>query len=135
MKSATLRFDDAGTWIASSFVFATARDFARFGTLYLRDGVWEGGRVLPMGWVDYARTETPASSGWYGAHWWRSLDGSGRFHASGYRGQYIVVDPARDLVLVRLGGSEPEQRPNVKRLLLEVVESFPPTGVVSQSAS
>jgi CubicO group peptidase (beta-lactamase class C family) len=125
MSTATLRFDAAGTWIGSSFVFATARDFARFGYLYLRDGVWEGERVLPEGWAQYARTPTPASSGWYGAHWWLSLDGSGRFHASGYRGQYIIVDPARDLVLVRLGGSTPEQRVAVMNFLREAVECFP----------
>jgi CubicO group peptidase (beta-lactamase class C family) len=125
MRSATPRFDDAGTWIASSFVFATPRDFARFGYLYLRDGVWEGERLLPAGWVDHARTPTPASQGWYGAHWWLALDGSGRFHASGYRGQYTVVDPARDLVVVRLGDSTPEQRADVKRTLRELVESFP----------
>ncbi len=125
MHSATLRFDPARTWIGSSFVFATARDFARFGYLYLRDGCWEGERLLPAGWVDYARTPTPASHGEYGAHWWLAQDGSGRFHASGYRGQYIVVDPARDLVVVRLGESTPEQRVNVLKFMREVVESFP----------
>ncbi len=125
MRSATARFDEAGTWIGSSFVFATARDFARFGYLYLRDGIWEDERMLPEGWVDYARTATPASGGEYGAHWWLALDGSGRFHASGYRGQYIVVDPARDLVVVRLGASVPEQRVHLLGFMRDVVESFP----------
>jgi CubicO group peptidase (beta-lactamase class C family) len=125
MTSAKPRFDTAGTFIGSSFVFATARDFARFGLLYLRDGIWEGERVLPPGWVDHARTPTPASKGEYGAHWWLALDGSGRFSANGYRGQYILCDPARDLVVVRLGGSTPEQRGHVARNLLEIVESFP----------
>ncbi len=125
MQTATLRFDPAETWIGSSFVFATARDFARLGYLYLRDGVWGGERLLPQGWVDYARTPTPASGGEYGAHWWLAQDGSGRFHASGYRGQYIVVDPARDLVVVRLGESTPEQRASVLTFMRDVVESFP----------
>jgi CubicO group peptidase (beta-lactamase class C family) len=125
MQTATLRFDPAETWIASSFLFATARDFARFGYLYLRDGIWGDERLLPEGWVDYARTETPASGGEYGAHWWLAQDGSGRFNASGYRGQYIVVDPARDLVVVRLGESTPEQRANVLTFMRDVVESFP----------
>lgn len=125
MTSAKPRFDTAGTFIGSSFVFATARDFARFGLLYLRDGIWEGERVLPPGWVDHARTPTPASQGEYGAHWWLALDGSGRFSANGYRGQYILCDPARDLVVVRLGGSTPEQRVNVVENLREIVESFP----------
>ena len=56
MASADPEFDEAGTWVASSYVRATARDFARFGLLYLRDGMWDGVRLLPPGWVDYART-------------------------------------------------------------------------------
>jgi len=58
MTSATPRLDEAGTFIGSSFLFATARDFARFGQLYLQDGVWAGRRLLPEGWVQYARTPT-----------------------------------------------------------------------------
>jgi CubicO group peptidase (beta-lactamase class C family) len=125
MKSAAPRFDAAGTFIASSFVFATARDFARFGLLYLRDGIWDGARVLPPGWVDHARTPTPASFGQYGGHWWLATDGSGIFHGSGFRGQYIAVDPTRDLVLVRSGDSTPEQRGQVLRSLRRAVECFP----------
>ncbi len=126
MRSADPRFDAAGTWIGSSFVFATALDFARFGLLYLRDGVWEGERALPLGWVDYARTPTRTSAAAeYGAHWWLAQDGSGVFNASGYRGQFTVIDPSRDLVVVRLGASEPEQRGAVYLLLREVVRSFP----------
>ena len=125
MKSAKPRFDRAGTFIGSSYVFATARDFARFGLLYLRDGVWEGRRLLPAGWVDHARRETEASIGRYGAHWWLALDGSGIFTANGFQGQYVVLDPSRDLVLVRLGVSSPEQRVAVIRGLREIVEAFP----------
>lgn len=125
MRSAKPRFDPAGTFIGSSFVFATARDFARFGLLYLRDGVWDGKRVLPAGWVDHARTPTAASFGQYGAHWWLALDGTRIFTANGFQGQYIVVDPERDLVLVRLGVSTPAQRPAVVRGLRSIVDAFP----------
>lgn len=128
MKSATARFDAAGTFIGSSYVFATARDFARFGLLYLRDGCWDGEPVLPPGWVDHARTVTPASAGWYGAHWWHSLCDEGVFTANGFNGQYIVVDPRRDLVLVRLGSSSPDQRARVTPDLREAVEAFPLLG-------
>jgi CubicO group peptidase (beta-lactamase class C family) len=124
MASAKPRFDEAGTFIGSSYVFARARDFARFGLLYLRDGVWEGERLLPEGWVDYARTPVAVSDGRYGAHWWLALDGSGIFHASGYRGQYVAIDPRRDLVVARLGNSTPAQRVNVLRALAELVRAF-----------
>ncbi len=128
MQHAKPRFDTAGTFIGSSFVFDTARDFAKFGLLYLRDGRWDGAQVLPAGWVDHARTLTPQSNGWYGAHFWRALDGSGRFHCSGFRGQYIAIDPARDLVLVRLGNTEEHQRRDVLPRLRRIVESFPVRG-------
>ncbi len=125
MRSATPRFDAAGTFIGSSYVFATAQDFARFGLLYLRDGIWDGARLLPRGWVDHARRETPASIGRYGAHWWLALDGSGIFTANGFQGQHIVVDPARDLVVVRLGVSTPAQRVDVVQGLHAIVTAFP----------
>ena len=106
MRSAVPEFDAAGTWVASSYVRATARDFARFGLLYLRDGIWEDARLLPEGWVDYGRTiesDDPVD-GPYGAHWWGCAgDTLGTFRASGYEGQSITICPAYDLVLVRLG--------------------------------
>jgi CubicO group peptidase (beta-lactamase class C family) len=127
MGTARPRFDAAGTWIGSSFVFASARDFARFGLLYLRGGVWEGERVLPAGWVDHARTPTPASNGEYGAHWWLAPEGEGIFSANGYAGQYVYVAPAHDVVAVRLGASSAEQQPNVKAWLARLIQQFPRT--------
>ncbi len=73
MTSADPEFDEAGTWAASSYLRASARDYARFGLLYLRDGMWDGTRILPAGWVDYGRTmvsiDDPADPSPYGAHW------------------------------------------------------------------
>jgi CubicO group peptidase (beta-lactamase class C family) len=106
-------------------VFATARDFARFGYLYLRDGVWDGERILPAGWVEHARRLTPGSNGEYGAHWWLPAPGEGMFSANGYRGQYVFVAPARDVVAVRLGESTAEQQPLVREWLAELVTRFP----------
>jgi CubicO group peptidase (beta-lactamase class C family) len=107
MTSAVPEFDAAGTFVGSAFVHATARDFARFGLLYLRDGVWEGRRLLPPGWVDFARTRGPApNSDRYGAGWWVELPGSPTpdvFSAQGRAGQLIAISPSRDLVMVRLG--------------------------------
>ena len=116
MTSATAKFDDAGTFIGSSFVYATARDFARFGELYLHDGR----PILPAGWVDYARRPTPScATGEYGAHWW--LRPNGVFDAQGYEGQYLYVVPQADAVIVRLGKTSAGQRPAVEAWLDGIV--------------
>ncbi len=124
MKSAVPQFDATGTFIGSSFLFASARDFARFGLFYLRDGVWDCERILPEGWVDHARTTTPGSEAEYGAHWWLRLVGEDSFHCAGFQGQYIVCVPSRDLVLVRLGVSSPEQREALEPWLRDFVARF-----------
>lgn len=118
MGSATPRFDAAGTWVGSSYVDATARDFARFGELYLRDGVGPSGdRVVPEGWVDHARTPVahdpaePVPGGFdYGRHWWMWPAYPGGLAAHGYEGQYVVVVPDRDLVVAHLGKTPAEMR-------------------------
>lgn len=105
MTSATPEMDGAGTWVASSYLRATARDWLRFGELYLRDGVWDGRRILPAGWVDHgrrARSADPDGS-WYGAHWWTDGSELGTFWAEGYEGQMVLVCPALDLVVARFG--------------------------------
>jgi CubicO group peptidase (beta-lactamase class C family) len=126
MSSAAPRFDAAGTFVGSSFLYCTARDYARFGLLYLDDGVWEGRRILPDGWVDFARTAVPVPDGeefGYGAHWWL-WDGQGfpgTFAAHGYEGQYIVVCPSQRRVVVRLGKTPEEQRPTVVERVAELL--------------
>jgi len=129
MTSAAPRFDAAGTFIASSFCFATPRDFARFGLLYLRDGVWDGRRLLPEGWVDYARTPTFQQAGAevdgrYGAHWWLDIAGPGSFSANGYEGQHIVLVPELDLILVRHGATPSATQPAVKGWLRDLADAF-----------
>lgn len=111
MRSADPRVDAAGTFIGSSYVYATAQDWARFGTLHLRDGVWEGHRILPEGWVDHGRrprSVDPTDGVIYGAHWWMDhLDlERGTFRASGYEGQSVAICPALDAVAVRLGKTD-----------------------------
>jgi CubicO group peptidase (beta-lactamase class C family) len=112
-------FDATGLFYGSAFVYASARGFAKFGLLYLRDGVWEGRRLLPQGWVDYARTPGGGENAdIYGAGWWiNPQEGDGRpyprridvgaqrdaFSAQGFEGQYTLVVPSKDLVIVRLG--------------------------------
>ncbi|MEZ5143692.1 MAG: serine hydrolase [Acidimicrobiales bacterium] len=99
-----LGWDGAGNLVGGSVFDLTARDFARFGLLYLRGGVWDGRRVVPEGWVDYGRTPTPPPAGTpeYGAHWWTYEDCPDGFRAGGFNGQHIVVCPSLDLVVVVL---------------------------------
>ena len=129
MTSAIPKFDDAGTFIGSSYVYATARDFARFGQLYL-----DGGRdVLPADWVTYARTESPVPVGPdddqpYGAHWWLFPPIPGSFAAQGYEGQRTLIVPERDLVVVRLGKTPVELKPELDRWLVELVDEVAPPG-------
>lgn len=128
MTSPIPKFDAAGTFIGSSYCFCTARDFARFGLLYLRDGVWEGKRLLPEGWVDYARTPTfqqpGVIDGKYGAHWWLDGAGPGTFSANGYDGQYTLLVPDLDLILVRHGATPLDRKDELKAWVGEVVGTF-----------
>ena len=128
MTSATPKFDAAGTFIGSSFCFCTPRDFARFGLLYLRDGVWDGERLLPEGWVDYARTPTwrqaDCLDGPYGASWWLELAGPGSFSANGYDGQFTILCPDRDLIIVRNGATPAAAMPALKDWLAELAGLF-----------
>lgn len=91
-------------------MLASTHDWAKFGQLYLDDGLWQGRRLLPRGWRRYVTSITPASGdARYGAGFWRLPAGSGlpggTFFASGFQGQYVIVIPSRELVVVRLGAS------------------------------
>ena len=117
MRSAVVCPDASGTFVGGAFVFACARDWARFGLLYLHDGMWGEERILPEGWVSFTRTPGPASKGIYGAQFWLNQGeikgmGVGRlyaeaprdlFYCAGYQSQLVIIIPSRKLVLVRLG--------------------------------
>ena len=131
MTSADPRFDAAGTFIGSSFLYATARDFARFGQLYLRGGAWDGRAVLRSAWAEHARAATPTPPEepfGYGAQWWLWPEWPGTFGAHGYEGQYIVVCPDRDLVLVQLSKNVAEDRLHLLAPLRRIIAAFPPLG-------
>lgn len=109
MTTAEPTLDPTGLWVASSYVHATAEDLARFGYLYVRDGVWDGRRILPAGWVDTARrrlSTDPEDGRGYGWQWWVTADEHGSFWANGYEGQSILVSPGLDLVVVRIGRTD-----------------------------
>jgi CubicO group peptidase (beta-lactamase class C family) len=125
------KYDAAGTFVGSSYVYATARDFAKFGLLYLHDGVCNGVRILPEGWVDHARAQhafDEETGLGYGAHWWTLPGERNSLVAAGYEGQYIMVIPDRDLVVVRLGKTVAELRNSVVAELRVVIEQFPVIG-------
>lgn len=114
MTSAVIETDAAGTFVGSSLMYATARDWARFGQLYLNDGTWNGERILPEGWVNFTRQPAPADSNRsYGAHFWLGVPSdpgkpvgvlsNGALQAAGHEGQYVTIIPSHDAVIVRLG--------------------------------
>lgn len=107
MASAVLEPDAGGTYIGSSFMFATARDWAKLGHLYANDGLWNGEQILPPGWVEYSAQETEESDGEYAAHFWTypRKDGLPKdcLLMDGFEGQFVLVIPSQKLVIVRLG--------------------------------
>ena len=129
MYSAVLEPDASGTFVGSSYCYATARDWARFGLLYLHDGIWNGQRILPESWVKWTTTGVS-----YGALWWLNRgDGDGRrryphmpadcYMCEGYEGQYLWVVPSSDLVVVRLA-AEHGQRLKPDEFLPGVIDAL-----------
>jgi CubicO group peptidase (beta-lactamase class C family) len=133
MSSAIPKFDEVGNWVGSSYVDATARDFARFGELYRHDGVAASGeRVLPAGWADHGRTfvaHDPTEDlelGFdYGRHWWMWPAFDGSMAAHGYEGQFIVVVPDRQLTVVHLGKTDVAVRRHLVAHLADLIHSVP----------
>jgi CubicO group peptidase (beta-lactamase class C family) len=143
MRHVTLEFDATGTPIGSSHMLASARDWARFGQLYLQDGVVGSQRLLPRGWVDYSAASTPGSEHFgYGAGFWTNRgDGEGQqyrvahgipadaFMARGAYGQYVIIVPSQRLVVARFGSAfTPRDGMDVvARLVADVMAAMPPS--------
>jgi len=136
MRHVALEFDTAGNAEGSSQLLASARDWARFGQLYLNDGVAGGRRILPEGWVKYSAAPTPGAWVGQGAGFWTNLGDSfgatyrsergmprDAIFAKGTLGQYVVIVPSEKLVIVRLGRSPnwPPEADGVFDLVREVV--------------
>jgi CubicO group peptidase (beta-lactamase class C family) len=98
MTSTVLTEDSTGTWLGGLGADSTPRDYAKFGLLFLRDGVWDGERILPEGWVDASRSPSSTNPD-YGLQWWMNGP-EGTFAALGLFGQQIIVSPELDLVIV-----------------------------------
>ena len=112
MHSMLIETDMAGNYVGSSYGWATARDWSKFGLLYLHNGNWNGEQILDESWVKYTEMPTRTSEGKYGAHFW--LNAGGRFpdvprdmyYCSGFQGQMVAIIPSLDMVIVRMGLKE-----------------------------
>lgn len=129
MQSAVWEPDASGTFVGSSYVYATERDYARFGLLYLHNGSWLGKQLLPDAWVSYTATPAKGSNGVYGAHFWLNSSGAfpgvprDLFYCDGYDGQYIFIIPSKNLVVTRNGYS-PNNSFNEKTFLKRIVAAI-----------
>ncbi len=111
MRNTLVSTDRFGDFVLSSQVYTNARDLARFGLLYLNGGIWNGQRLLSEEWIDFVRTPAPSTEsigGIYGGQWWLVPEGRNdvpkeAYSTSGNRGQYTVVVPSHNMVIVRRG--------------------------------
>jgi CubicO group peptidase (beta-lactamase class C family) len=139
MNSAVMEPDASGTFVGSSYIFATPRDWARFGLLYLQDGIWQGERILPEGWVKYSTTPTPqAPRGEYGALFWLNAGSASdpgdrrwpsaprdTFAALGHQEQKVFIIPSKKLVLVRFGATSDRKAWNSDEFIADVLAAIP----------
>ena len=128
--------DGAGNYVGGAFLYATPRDWARFGLLYLNGGVFAGQRILPENWVDYSTTPTPASleARAYGAQFWLNRKGKTQwmpsvpedaYAARGHYGQSVIIIPSRHLVVVRMGQTFNPNAWDIEEFLVELLKLLP----------
>ncbi len=139
MESAVIEMDASGTFVGSSFMYASARDWAKFGLLYLYNGVWDNKQILPKSWVEYSQTQTPVlPEGFYGAQFWKNATAEppgttmerhwpnvpdDAYYASGFEGQQVVIIPSLDMVIVRLGCTADRTNWDLGKFLSLIVEA------------
>ncbi|MEQ8925463.1 MAG: serine hydrolase, partial [Fulvivirga sp.] len=138
MTTAVIEPDASGTYVGSSYMYASPRDWAKFGLLYLNSGEWNGKQLLPENWTAYVSTHTPgAPTMEYGAHFW--LNGNAPvegqhvyypdapkdlFSANGFEGQRVFIIPSKDMVIVRLGQTKKRGSFDFNQFLKEVLSSI-----------
>ncbi|WP_282050876.1 serine hydrolase domain-containing protein [Maribacter aquivivus] len=129
MNSMLLETDLSGNYILSSYGWATTRDWAKFGLLYLNKGDWNGKRIFSETWSDYVAKPTINSNGTYGAHFWLNAEGkyedipTDLYSVNGFQGQRIFIIPSKDLVVVRTGLKEQTDE-QFNTLLKEIIASI-----------
>jgi len=134
MRNTLVSTDRFGDFVFSSQVYTNARDLARFGLLYQQDGVWDGERLISAEWIKFARTPAPATAhrgNMYGAQFWLVPDDrddvpQSAYSTAGNRGQYVVIVPSHDLVIVRRGldfGKQGFDRWDMTREVLKAIKT------------
>lgn len=134
MRNTVPGVDRFGDFILSSQVYTNARDLARLGMLYVQGGTWHGERLLSKEWIDFERTPAPSAgnrNNRYGGQWWLVPDNRtdvprDAYSTAGNRGQYVVVVPSHDVVIVRRGLDFGRQGFNQWDLTREVLKAIPP---------
>ena len=132
MRNTLVSTDRFGDFILSSQVYTNARDLARFGLLYQQDGVWEGERLISKDWIEFVRSPAPATAdrgNLYGGQFWLVPDErddvpKSAYSTAGNRGQYVVIVPSHDLVIVRRGLDYGQQGFNRWDLTREVLKAI-----------
>jgi len=137
ITSASIETDHNGTFIGSSYMYASARDWARLGQFCLQGGQWQGKQLLPGDWLRYSTTPTPTNpKNNYGAHFWLNADPvdqqqrrtwpslpTDTFSMNGFQGQRVVIVPSMDLVVVRLGFSGGKKR-GIEQLVAGLIDAI-----------
>ena len=140
MRNTLLSTDRFGDFVLSSQVYTNARDLARFGLLYLRNGLWNGKRLLSEDWIDFVRAPAPSTAkrgNFYGGQFWLVPDERkdvprDAYSTAGNRGQYVVILPSHDLVIVRRGLDWGRQGFDRWDMTREVLKAFPGGAGVAQ---
>ncbi|MET2986677.1 serine hydrolase domain-containing protein [Aureibaculum conchae] len=129
MHSMVIEADMKGNYVGSSYGWATTRDWAKFGLLYLHKGHWNGEQLFDESWVNYVKTPTNGSNGEYGGHFWLNAGGKyldvskDLYSANGYQGQRVFIIPSKDLVIVRMGLTNDDNAFDFNTFLKEVIAS------------
>ena len=131
IRNAVFEPDMSGTPVGSSYLYITAREFASLGQLFLDDGVFQGRRILPEGWVDYSVTPASDSKDGYGAFFWLNKDKfwpdipEDMFNCQGHDGQEVFIIPSKDLVVVVLGYSpKPDRVIDWNALVRDIIDQL-----------
>ncbi|MFT5451665.1 MAG: CubicO group peptidase (beta-lactamase class C family) [Enterobacterales bacterium] len=138
INTAISETDASDTFVGSSYFYASARDWAKLGQLLLQNGQWGAQQILPQYWVKYITTATkthPLNE--YGAQFWLNQNPDTKeidrtwptvpddaFYMGGYQGQYVVVIPSKELIIVRFGFTKPGTDKGIERLISDTIAAL-----------